>query len=221
MQNPEIVVFGSEGFIGRRLIDILEIEKRSFSGYDVHGESKGNSIRGKFFGSDTEIEEIISRQPKVVINCAGSASVPKSFEDPMNDFMMNTHLIIRLLNSIHLKSPNTYFINLSSAAIYGQPEHLPITEDSVVNPLSPYGYNKWISEILCLEYKKFFHVKSCSLRVFSSFGPGLKKQLFWDLYLKSLESKDGKVELFGTGSETRDFIYVDDLVRAILRLVRA
>ncbi len=69
------------------------------------------------------------------------------------------------------------------------------------------------SEKLLYEYSKFFGLKTISLRVFSAFGEGLKKQLFWDLYQKSLNKHD--IDLFGTGKETRDFIYIKDLVRAI------
>jgi dTDP-glucose 4,6-dehydratase/UDP-glucose 4-epimerase len=70
-----------------------------------------------------------------------------------------------------------------------------------------------MSENICREFFLFFGVPTCSLRIFSAFGEGLKKQLFWDLYQKTRTS--GEVSLFGTGKESRDFIYIQDLVEAI------
>ncbi|HAT66578.1 MAG TPA: dTDP-glucose 4,6-dehydratase, partial [Flavobacteriaceae bacterium] len=58
-----------------------------------------------------------------------------------------------------------------------------------------------------------YGIPTCSLRIFSAYGPGLQKQLFWDLYQKSI--KDSTIKLYGTGAESRDFIYISDLVQAI------
>ncbi len=80
-------------------------------------------------------------------------------------------------------------------------------------PVSPYGFHKMQAEQICKEFHEFYNLKTCSLRIFSAYGEGLKKQLFWDLYKKFLDNN--KVELFGTGNETRDFIYIKDIVQAI------
>jgi dTDP-glucose 4,6-dehydratase/UDP-glucose 4-epimerase len=86
--------------------------------------------------------------------------------------------------------------------------------------LSPYGYHKLLSEKLLLEYHRFFGLKTCSLRVFSAYGEGLQKQLFWDLFQKS--KKESSIVLFGTGNESRDFIYILDLVSIVeLVLIKA
>ena len=82
-----------------------------------------------------------------------------------------------------------------------------------MRPISPYGTHKKMSEEICREFYENFGIGTCSLRVFSAYGPGLKKQLFWDLYQKS--RNQNKVQLYGTGSESRDFIYITDLVHAI------
>jgi len=72
--------------------------------------------------------------------------------------------------------------------------------------------------LLCSEFRDCFGLETTSLRVFSAYGPGLRKQLFWDLLCKAQENEE--IELFGTGHETRDFIYIDDLVRAIELIIR-
>ncbi|HVA98845.1 MAG TPA: NAD-dependent epimerase/dehydratase family protein, partial [Bacteroidia bacterium] len=97
--------------------------------------------------------------------------------------------------------------------VYGNPNSLPINEYAETKPLSPYGYHKLLSEKLFSEYHRFFNLKTCSLRIFSAYGPGLKKQLFWDIYTKNLTNKT--INLFGTGKESRDFIYISDLIKAV------
>src|SRR5690606_20851190 len=82
---------------------------------------------------------------------------------------------------------------------------------------SPYGWHKYYGELLCKEYHTLYQVRTCFLRPFSVYGPGLRKQLLWDLFPKSRTSS--KIELFGTGNETRDFIYIDDLVQAIALVI--
>jgi dTDP-glucose 4,6-dehydratase/UDP-glucose 4-epimerase len=88
-----------------------------------------------------------------------------------------------------------------------------VSEEFSTGPLSPYGKHKLMAEEICKEYFTHFSVKTCSLRIFSAYGPGLKKQILWDIYQKSL--KGNVISLFGTGNETRDFVYIDDIVRGI------
>ena len=85
-------------------------------------------------------------------------------------------------------------------------------------PVSPYGKHKLFAEELCKEYNEHFNSQTCSLRIFSAYGPGLKKQILWDIFKKSQDG--GTVTLFGTGNETRDFIYVADIIRAIELIIK-
>ena len=94
----------------------------------------------------------------------------------------------KILVAIRDRNSSCKFINFSSAAVYGNPKFLPITENSVCKPLFPYGFHKLQSELLLTEYYNFFGLKTCSLRVFSAYGPLLKKQLFWDLYQKAIQN---------------------------------
>ncbi len=119
--------------------------------------------------------------------------------------------------AIRKYNPTCKFINFSSAAVYGNPSKLPIAESFPAKPLSPYGFHKLQSEYLLTEYHKSLGLHTCSLRVFSAYGEGLKKQLFWDLYQKA--QRNDTVELFGTGQESRDFIYIKDLIRAVDLLI--
>ena len=121
--------------------------------------------------------------------------------------------VYKQLDALRLFTPACKYVHLSSAAVYGNPTSLPIQEDHALAPISPYGKHKKMAEEVCEEFYSQFGIETLSLRIFSAYGTGLKKQLFWDLYKKYLQG--GSIELYGTGRESRDFIYVTDLVQAI------
>ncbi|RYD80759.1 MAG: NAD-dependent epimerase/dehydratase family protein, partial [Sphingobacteriales bacterium] len=153
----------------------------------------------------------------VCINCSGAASVPDSIIHPLRDFTLNVFNVVKILDAIKRHAPHCKFINLSSAAVYGNPQRLPIAETDFCNPVSPYGTHKQMAEQVCKEYAHYFGLKTCSARIFSAYGPGLKKQLLWDICQKAKQSDT--VNLFGTGNESRDFIYVADIVQTLRLLI--
>jgi len=113
--------------------------------------------------------------PDFFLNASGAASVPFSFDDPLIDYQLNVINVMKMLEAIRIESPETAFINISSAAVYGTPSQLPVSEDADVDPISPYGWHKRHSELLCSEYANLYGLKTCSMRVFSAYGPGLRK----------------------------------------------
>jgi UDP-glucose 4-epimerase len=207
-----ILIIGSQGFIGSHCVQYFS------TAYTVYGADilPGSSNDNYFFLSaiDPDYSALFSRQNfDVCINCSGAANVPDSLKDPLHDFELNTTNVFKILNCISKYQPRCRFLNLSSAAVYGDPDILPINERATIHPLSPYGWHKYYAEMICREFFLSKKINTCSIRIFSAYGEGLKKQLFWDLYQKSKRSK--QVQLFGTGNETRDYIYIKDLVKAI------
>lgn len=211
----KILIIGSKGFIGSHSVDYFTEKGHDVYQVDIQDSSDKNYFKIEHQNSDFS-KPFKGHQFDVCINASGSAHVGFSFENPSKDFELNVINVQKILVAIRDHCSNCKFINFSSAAVYGNPESLPIAENSICKPLSPYGFHKLQSELLLTEYHKFFGLRTSSLRVFSAYGPGLKKQLFWDLYEKTM--KDDVVALFGTGNETRDFIYIDDLM-TILDLV--
>ena len=213
----KILIIGSEGFIGKHLVryfstkhdvfgaDLLDIENSSYAYYKV---SRMNPDYSRLFNNE---------KFDVCINAAGSGSVPESFRSPTNDFKANVIDTFSILNAISIHNNKCKFIYFSSAAVYGNPLTLPIKESDNVAPLSPYGWHKLLSENICKEFYAINGVKSTILRPFSVYGPGLKKQIIWDLYQKVKSSEN--ITLYGTGSETRDFIYVKDLILSVDRII--
>ena len=208
-----ILVLGSEGFIGATVARELEKHFESVQCADIVYGIK----RAGYHCIDPENPDfpklLDTTRPDVLVNCSGAASVPLSFENPSRDFRLNTLRIAEILETVRTNAPGVRFVHLSSAAVYGSPKKLPVTEDAVSSPVSPYGWHKLFAEQICREYSDLFGVQSISLRIFSCYGPGLRKQLFWDVFRKSRQS--ARVRLFGTGEEARDFIYVDDIAQAI------
>ena len=206
----KILIIGSRGFIGSHCVDYFQSKGFEVWQADVDESSGENFYKINRQNSDYSIL-FKQHQFDVCINASGSAHVGFSFENPSRDFELNVVNVQKILVAIRDYNPECKFVNFSSAAVYGNPQFLPITENSSCKPLSPYGFHKLQSELLLAEYHKFFGLNTCSLRVFSAYGPRLKKQLFWDLYQKALQ--DDVILLYGTGSETRDFIYIDDLMQ--------
>lgn len=205
-----ILLIGSKGFIGRHAFQYFSQK------YNVFGADIINDYNAKNYyqvdATNADFQSLFAeREFDVCINCSGAASVPLSFTNPLRDFELNTHNVFKILQAIRLHQPQCKFINLSSAAVYGNPAYLPIDEKHPVNPISPYGRHKLYAEQICAEFYEIYNIPTISLRIFSAYGPGLQKQFFWDLYQKTKQKN--RVELWGTGHESRDYIYVDDLVR--------
>jgi UDP-glucose 4-epimerase len=207
-----LLIIGSEGFIGKHCTQFFSHKGYTVFEADVINQQKLNyTTISKNNSSFNEL--FATHQFDICINASGSANVGFSFENPDIDFDLNVVNVHKLLVAIRTHNPVCKFINFSSAAVYGNPSSLPINEDANKNPLSPYGFHKLQSEYLLKEYHRFFGIATCNLRVFSAYGPGLRKQLFWDLFQKTKQNKN--IPLFGTGAETRDFIYIDDLLSAL------
>lgn len=212
----KVLVIGSKGFIGSYLVDYFwEL------GFDVwQCDVVTDYTQEKYFQIDatnSDFGAIFEQQRyDVCVNCSGAASVPESIKHPHRDFVLNTANVYAILNAIHTHNSGCKYINLSSAAVYGNPQQLPITEEHQVAPMSPYGFHKVMAEQIVKEFAIEFNEKVCSLRIFSAFGAGLKKQIFWDMNKKMNESNNAV--FWGTGEESRDFIHVRDIVR-IIKLV--
>lgn len=209
----KILVLGSEGFIGSHTVRHLRA-----AGHTVHMADIVLKESPDYFLINPEYIDFatifIRQKYDACINATGAANVQLSFTAPGIDFALNAANVFAILNSIREHNPDCRFMNLSSASVYGNPDALPVREDMPLKPLSPYGFHKMYSEQICSEFHRFYGLHTTSVRIFSAYGEGLKKQLFWDLYQKVEAAKD-EVEMFGTGQESRDFIYIDDLVAAL------
>lgn len=212
----KVLIIGSKGFIGSYCLDYYRTKFQAW-GCDVVVDYTDKSyfqMDSSLIDYDHVFENI---QFDVCINCSGAANVYDSIINPRRDFFLNSVNVFLILDAIRKYRPNCKFLNLSTAAVYGNPMNLPVKETDRIQPVSPYGFHKMQAEEHCDNFFKIFRVNTCSARIFSAFGPGLKKQLFWDIYLKT--KKESSIRFFGTGQETRDFIFIEDLVQALDAIV--
>jgi len=207
-------VTGAGGFLGSAIAGTLQQ-----CGYSILGLGRGAPIGAPFRFVRMELpaaefdDALSDWQPDVLVHAVGSASVADSMARPFEDFQASVHVYSFVLDSLRRLAPQCRVLFLSSAAVYGNPAALPIRESAPAQPVSAYGVHKQMCEELGTAYSRLFGVQTCSLRIFSAYGEGLRRQVVFDVVQK-LQSQD-EVDLYGTGDESRDFIYVGDVVRAV------
>lgn len=216
-----VLVTGAAGFIGRYVVRHFMEQGWTVIGIDnsppENAPLANLTVYHQLQLPDSRLNAILQETPpQVLIHCAGRASVGLSVKEPGADFYGNTVLTFELLNSLRLYAPQCRFILLSSAAVYGNPASIPISESQVTAPISPYGFHKLQCEQICLEFTKLFQVPTASVRIFSAYGPGLRRQVLWDICQKAIAHDS--VLLQGTGEESRDLIHALDIAKALLKI---
>jgi UDP-glucose 4-epimerase len=219
-----ILIIGVAGFIGRHVACLFSKQDYSIIGVDIIPPASisltdlhvDNYFQLKL--PDENLNEILKHyEVEACIYCAGRASIIESVNDPVPDFYNGVPATFELLNALRLHKPGCRFIFLSSAAVYGNPGTLPISENTSVNPISPYGFHKLQCELLCREFSQVYGLHTASLRIFSAYGPGLRRQVVWDIFQKAVTSPT--LRLQGTGNESRDFIHAEDISGAVMAVV--
>jgi UDP-glucose 4-epimerase len=217
-----ILVTGGFGFLGRAVA-----QKFKKLGYRVIGigHSQWNTKQALSFGYDVWLETSVSLSSlmslddkfNLVVHCAGSSSVGYSLTNPLQDFSLNVLATAELLEFLRITESEAMLIYPSSAGVYGICEDVPIHESDNLNPISPYGYHKKIIEEMLDMHSKIYKTHVAIIRFFSIYGPYLKKQLLWDASTKFLMA-DKEAVFWGSGEETRDWIYIDDAVELISKI---
>jgi UDP-glucose 4-epimerase len=166
------------------------------------------------------IEKLLAeRRFKYCFHLAGAASVPASMEDPLGDFSALIPGTAKLLCALSKCKDPPVLVLFSSAAVYGAPTSVPVVEKHTRSPVSPYGIHKVLAEEMSIAYARLYGLNIIILRIFSAFGAGLRKQLFWDISIKfqrAIALGNPFIVLGGDGNETRDFIHADDVALAAL-----
>lgn len=210
-----IIIIGCQGFIGSNLCNYFLNNYHFVYGVDVLENPVNIGYKYiKVSRLSSQWEELLQTTSfDVCLNASGSGNVSYSVTHPLLDFEANVLDVIRILDAIKIYQPNCKYVHISSAAVYGNPACLPVKETDLLQPISPYGYHKMVSEIICKEYSTLFKIAVTIVRPFSIYGNGLRKQLIWDMCNKI--SQTDELTLFGTGRETRDFIHISDFVLLI------
>jgi UDP-glucose 4-epimerase len=157
---------------------------------------------------------------QMIVHCAGNGSVGYSLTNPLQDFNKTVQSTVDLLEFVRLTRSEALLIYPSSAGVYGSKPDSPIKEDDPLKPISPYGVHKRVAEELLEMYSQRFGARIAIIRFFSIYGAGLTKQLLWDASVKLRAGGDSPALFWGTGEETRDWIYSEDAADLVMAVSR-
>jgi UDP-glucose 4-epimerase len=221
-----VLITGGFGFLGRAVA-----HKFKQLGFCVVGIGRGrwSNEDALEHGFDTWLDASISMSSlmtlheniDLVVHCAGNGSVGYSLVNPLQDFYKTVHGTAELLEFLRVTKSKALLVYPSSAGVYGAKDDMPIKESDALNPISPYGYHKKITEDLLTSYSENYGIRVAVIRFFSIYGPGLTKQLMWDASTKLRAAKDDTAVFWGTGEETRDWISSDDAAELVAVVSRS
>lgn len=220
----KVLVTGGAGFIGSHIVDQLVQENHKVVIVDNFSTGKRENVNqgAKVYRCDITNEKALdevfkTEKPEIVMHHAAQINVQNSLTNPNLDAKVNIVGTVNVLQSCvrhHAKK----IIYPSSAAVYGEPQYLPVDEEHVLNPLSPYGISKHTPEHYIKMAKDLFNLEYSILRYANVYGPRQDAQgeggvvsIFIDQLLNG-----EPIMIFGDGQQTRDFIYVEDIAAANL-----
>lgn len=155
----------------------------------------------------------------LIFNLAGQVSHIDSMEDPYTDLDINVRAQVSILEACRKKNREVKIVYTSTRQLYGKPDYLPVDEKHNANPTDANGINKLAGELYHILYNNVYGIRTVSLRLTNTYGPRQlikhSRQGFIGWFLRMLvEGKE--IQLFGDGTQVRDFNYVDDVVDAML-----
>lgn len=220
----ECLITGGAGFIGSHLAEALLSSGANVTVVDslVTGrEANLDAVRSSVSVIKAPVVDAL-RDGTVQVetfdylfHLAGNPYIPPSVEDPSMDYDRNLDTPFRLLEAIRKASRRPRLVNISTAAVYGNPVSIPMRETDVTVPISPYGVSKLAAERYADVFAKLYGIEAASLRLFSVYGPRQRKQVVYDLFRK-VRAKTSSIEVYGDGTQERDMVFVLDVVRAAM-----
>ncbi|MEK7108166.1 MAG: NAD-dependent epimerase/dehydratase family protein [Patescibacteria group bacterium] len=228
-KRERVLVTGGCGFIGSHLIDRLielghevAIMDNLCSGRIEDTHKKCEMVKMDITADQKKMDRVFEKfRPDTVFHLAAQKDLHASMVNPVHDAEVN------ILGSLHVleamrKTGGGRVVFASTAAVYSPNAKLPITEDRAnTDPVSPYGISKHTAEMYMRNYSNMYPVATISLRFSNAFGPrgcfGTPNVI--DIFARKMMQGE-PVIIYGSGEQTRDFVYIDDMVDAFLRAMR-
>lgn len=232
-QLPKIVVTGGAGFIGSHIAEALAKDYQviifdNLDGYYSPELKKENLTQLQEGGDVTfvngditdlgQVRRVITSDVKFVFHEAAQPGVRVSVDDPFKPNNVNISGTLNVLKA-SLDAGVERVINASSSSIYGKVQYLPFDEKHPAQPVSAYGVSKLAAEHYCRIFYEVHGLPTVSLRYFTVYGPRMRPDLAISIFTRRM-LKNEPITIFGDGSKTRDFTYIDDIVTANTSLLR-
>lgn len=235
-KTDRIIITGGGGFIGGHLVDKTVDKYNVFVLDNYCGSVKHKNLKAKYFYEnimpeeegavksvdirkfETPIENI-----DCVIHLAAIPRVIKSIENPVETDSTNVNGLVNML-SWSVKNKVKKFIFISSSSVYGDQETMPLKETMLPKPKSPYGLQKRTGEEYCRLFYELFGLNSIIIRPFNVYGQRMDMESDYagviGRFIKQ-KAKGETLTICGSGEQTRDFTYVDDVVGCIIKAIES
>jgi UDP-glucose 4-epimerase len=230
-RDRPVMITGGLGFIGSNLAHqlvslgarVLVVDSLipAYGGnlFNIHGIEDALRVNIADIRQQSTMNYLV-RGHDVIFNLAGQVSHIDSMEEPYTDLEINCRSQLTLLEACRHNNPAVKVVFAGTRQIYGRPQSLPVTESHLVRPTDINGINKAAGEYYHLVYNNVFGVRATSLRLTNIYGPRQlikhSRQGFIGWFIRMvLENKE--IQIYGDGTQLRDFVYVEDAVDAFLR----
>ncbi|MFC1486327.1 SDR family NAD(P)-dependent oxidoreductase [Thermoproteota archaeon] len=222
LKELKVVVTGGAGFIGSNLCRTLLEQGANVTAFDNLYSGKIDSIKDlmdnglNFIQEDIRDPAAIEKATKnctIIFHLAAQTSVPLSMENPKEDCEINVVGTLNVLEAARKAGARMVFA--SSCAVYGNPEKRPTPETYPTHPIAFYGLTKLLGENYCRFYQETYGSEIVMLRIFNVYGPDCHGAIYD--FLNKLRKTPDKLEVLGTGKQSRDFVYVSDMVDMLIK----
>ena len=222
LKEKEVVVTGGAGFVGSNLCRTLLENGAKVTAFDNLYSGKIEFIKDLMDKGLNFVQEDIrdqaaleeaTKNSEIIFHLAAQTSVPFSMEKPQEDCEIN---VVGTLNALEAaRKAGARVVFASSAAVYGNPEKRPTPETYPAHPVAFYGLTKLIGENYCRFYHENYGLEVVMFRIFNVYGPDCHGAIYD--FLNKLRKNPNKLEVLGTGKQSRDFVYISDMVDALLK----
>jgi UDP-glucose 4-epimerase len=230
-RGRRVMITGGMGFIGSNLArhlvaagaDILIVDalnpEYGANRFNLDGIQDYLRVNVSDVRDETSMNALVQDR-EVIFNLAGQVSHIDSMRDPYTDLEINCRAQLSMLEACRKYNPHVRVVYAGTRQVYGRPDRLPVDESQLVRPADINGVNKAAGEYYHLLYNNVFGVRACSLRLTNVYGPRQlirhNRQGFIGWFIR-LAVEGREIEIFGDGSQLRDFVFVDDAADAFLR----
>lgn len=208
-----LLVTGSSGQIGSYVVEVARERGHETVGLDIQPDADDRTDVVADIRNPGACQRALEGVDSVV-HCAAQISVQHSIEDPIDDASHNVEGTINLLEAAREAGLAGRFVNVSSAAVYGSPEHVPVDETHPCRPLSPYGASKLAAETYAELYDRLHGLETVTVRPFNVYSPRQDPDNPYSGVISVFADRirDGKPPIVhGNGTQTRDFVHARDV----------